>query len=106
MSLYLWHATYTVEGTKGLIKEGGVKRRATVQKMVEQLGGKLHAFYYAFGDTDVYCIVDLPDHATAAAASFAVHAAGGAQVKTIVLLTPEEIDSASKKAVSYRAPGS
>jgi uncharacterized protein with GYD domain len=106
MSLYLWHVNYTVDGTKGLLKDGGSKRRATVQKMIEQLGGRLQAFYYAFGDTDAYLIVDLPDHASVAAVSLTVFAAGAAQVKTTVLLTPEEIDSATKKAVAYRAPGS
>jgi uncharacterized protein with GYD domain len=106
MSLYLWHVNYTVDGTKGLLKDGGTKRRATVQKMIEQLGGKLHGFYYAFGDYDAYLLVDLPDHASAAAISLSVFAAGGAQVKTTVLLTPEDIDAATKKTVAYRAPGS
>ena len=69
------------------------------------MGGSLEAFYFGFGDEDVYCIVDLPDNASAAAASITASASGAASVKTVVLLTPEEIDEASKKSVDYRAPG-
>jgi uncharacterized protein with GYD domain len=76
-----------------------------VQQMLEKAGGKLEAFYFAFGDADVYCIADVPDAATAAAVSFAVNAAGFVKLKTTVLLTPEEIDKASKTSVGYRAPG-
>ena len=105
MPKYLLQATYTSEGLKGLAKEGGSKRRAAVQKATEQLGGKLEAFYYAFGEADVYVIVDLPDAATASALSMAVNAAGTVKLRTTPLLTVEEVDSAITKNVSYRAPG-
>ena len=105
MPLYLWQASYSADGTKGLLKEGGSKRRATVQQMVEKVGGKLHAFYYAFGEADVYGIAEFPDNASAAAVSLAVNAAGAATIRTTALLTPEDIDAAMKKTVSYRAPG-
>jgi len=102
---YLIQASYTLQGTKGLLKEGGSSRRAVVKQMVEGLGGKLDAFYYAFGETDVFVIMDLPDAQSAAAISLAVNAAGGAEVSVTHLLTPEEIDAACKKSVAYRAPG-
>jgi uncharacterized protein with GYD domain len=105
MAKYLIKASYTSDGTKGLLKEGGSSRRATVQKMVSGMGGKLEAFYYAFGDSDVYAIIDVPDAATAAALSLAINASGSVQLSTIPLLTPEDIDAASKKSVAYRAPG-
>ena len=105
MAKYLIKASYTLQGTKGLVKEGGSSRRAAVKQMIEGLGGKLEAFYYAFGDTDVVSIVDLPDAASAAAVSLAVNAAGGVEVSTTPLLTPEEMDAACKKSVGYRAPG-
>ncbi|MGA9363138.1 MAG: GYD domain-containing protein [Bacteroidota bacterium] len=105
MVKYMIKASYTADGTKGLLKEGGSSRRATVQKMVSGLGGKLEAFYYAFGDSDVYAIIDIPDATTAAALSLAINASGTVQLSTIPLLTPEEIDAASKKSVAYRAPG-
>jgi uncharacterized protein with GYD domain len=105
MAKYMIKASYTADGTKGLLKEGGSSRRATVQKMVSGLGGKLEAFYYAFGDSDVYAIIDIPDATTAAALSLAINASGTVQLSTIPLLTPEDIDAASKKSVGYRAPG-
>ena len=73
--------------------------------MIDSLGGKLEVFYPAFGDTDVFLIVDASDNESAAAASMAVGASGMVQVKTTVLLTPEEMDRATKKSVSYRPPG-
>jgi uncharacterized protein with GYD domain len=106
MPLYLWRASYTAEGTKGLLKEGGSKRRAAVQQMLEQAGGKLLAFYFAFGDDDVYGIAEFPDTTTAAALSLAINASGAVNLHSTMLLTPEEIDAAVKKSVSYRAPGS
>ena len=69
------------------------------------LGAKVESFYYAFGDTDLYSIMDAPDNLSAAAASLVVSAAGGAQVSITVLLTPEEIDEVAKKSAAYTAPG-
>lgn len=105
MALYMLSGSYTAEGTKGLLKDGGSKRRAVVQKMVEQVGGKLHAFYYALGDDDVYVIAELPDQATAVAMSLVVNASGAVQLKTTMLMTPEEMDAAAKKSIGYQAPG-
>jgi uncharacterized protein with GYD domain len=73
--------------------------------MVEELHGKLEAFYYAFGTSDVFLIVDVPDAVTAAALSLTDNQGGTVHLKTHVLMTPEEIDQASKKSVNYRAPG-
>jgi uncharacterized protein with GYD domain len=105
MPKYLVQANYVGEGIKGLLKEGGSSRRAAVEKLFASLGGKVEAFYYAFGDTDLFVIADAPDNVTAAALSLTVNAAGAATSKVTVLLTPEEIDAASKKSPSYRPPG-
>ncbi|MFN8006367.1 MAG: GYD domain-containing protein [Terriglobia bacterium] len=105
MPKYLCQASYTAEGTKGLLKEGGSKRKAVVEQTINAAGGKLEAFYFAFGDTDVYLIVDAPDQATVAAISLAVNATGAVTIKTTPLLTPEEVDQAVKKTVKYHAPG-
>jgi uncharacterized protein with GYD domain len=105
MAKYLFEARYTVEGAKGLTREGGTGRRKAIMSMVESLGGKLESFYYAFGDVDAYVIVDLPDNISASAAALAVNQAGGASVKTVVLIPPEDIDKAGKKAADYRPPG-
>jgi uncharacterized protein with GYD domain len=105
MAKYLYQASYTTEGVKGLLKDGGSSRREAIRKMTGSLGGTVEAFYYAFGEDDVYLIVDVPDHVTAAAASLAVAASGAVNIKTTVLLTPEEIDAAAQKTVTYRPPG-
>src|SRR4030067_1907594 len=105
MPKYLLEASYTAEGTKGLVKEGGSSRRKKVAEMVKELNGKLEAFYYAFGTSDVFAIVDVPDAVTAAALSLAINQSGAVHLKTHVLMSPEEIDQASKKSVNYRAPG-
>ncbi len=105
MAKYMFEARYTAEGAKGIIKEGGTARRAAVEKALTGLGGRLEAFYFAFGGADAYVIADLPDNASAAAVSLAVGQSGMASTKTIVLLTPEEADAAAKKSVAYRPPG-
>lgn len=105
MAKYLFEARYTAEGAKGVAREGGTGRRAAIAKMAEGMGGKLEAFYYAFGDVDAYVIVELPDSVSAAAVALAVNQSGGAAVKTVVLITPEDMDKAGKKAVDYRPPG-
>ena len=105
MAKFLLRATYTVDGIKGVLKEGGTSRRAAAQKAVESVGGRLEAFYFAFGEDDAYVIVDVADNATAAALSLTIGASGTVRVRTIALVTPEEIDKAAKASVSYRAPG-
>ena len=105
MPRYLIEASYTLEGVKGLSKEGGSKRREAAAAAIQGLGGKVESFYFAFGDPDAIVIADLPDNASAAAASLAINASGAVNVKTRVLLTPEEVDTAVKKTVNYRAPG-
>jgi uncharacterized protein with GYD domain len=105
MAKYLVEAHYTAEGAKGLAREGGTGRRAAAAKAVEGLGGKVESFYYAFGDVDAYVIFDVPDNVSAAALSLAVGQSGGINTKTVVLITPEEMDQAGKKAVDFRPPG-
>jgi uncharacterized protein with GYD domain len=105
MPKYLIQSSYTAEGARGILKEGGSSRVAYLKSLFESQGGKLEAFYWAFGETDVYIIVDVPDNVAAAAASLASSASGAARVKTVVLLTVEEIDAAAKRQVTFRAPG-
>ena len=105
MPKYLLEVSYTSEGAKGVLKDGGSKRRAAAKALVESVGGKLEAIYYAFGDTDVFAIADMPDAVSAASAAMTLGASGAVTCKTRVLLTPEEIDSAVKKSASYTPPG-
>ena len=105
MAKYLLEVSYTAEGVKGLIKDGGTRRRKKVQELLKAAGGKLEAFYFAFGKHDAYVIADIPDSASAAALCLAVNSSGAVAIKTTVLLTPEEIDKASEKTISYSPPG-
>ena len=105
MAKYLVVASYTAEGAKGLLKDGGTKRRQAAEQAVKSAGGKLEAFYFAFGETDAYVIVDAPDHPSVAAMSLTIAASGAVRTKTVVLLTPEELDQASKKGTTYTPPG-
>jgi len=105
MSKFMLKASYNSDGVRGLIKEGGSKRRAVVQNMVEGMGGKLEAFYYAWGADDAFIIADLPDEKAGIALSLSVNASGAVRLTTIPLITPEEIDAAGKKRVKYKAPG-
>jgi len=105
MATYLWRVTYTSEGAKGLVSEGGTKRQAAVRQTVEKAGGKLIAFYFAIGEADLYGIAEFPDTVTAAATSLAVNASGAVRLTSTQLLSPEEFDAATKMSISYRAPG-
>jgi len=105
MPRYMLKARYTADGAQGLLKDGGTARRAAVEKLLQSVGGRLEAMYFAFGEDDVFVIADLPELVTAAAAALTVSSSGAVGVSTIVLLTPEEIDQATHKAVDYTAPG-
>lgn len=105
MPKYLVHGNYLGQGLKELLKEGGSGRRDAIRKLLESVGGKLEGVYYAFGDTDVYVIADLPDNQAATAVSLVTNASGAVNVRTTVLMTPEEIDAAIDRTPDYRPPG-
>ena len=105
MPKYLVQATYSAEGVKGLLAEGGTKRRDAAVKAIKTAGGKVEAFYFSFGKSDAIVLLDMPDNVSVAAVSLAISASGAVTTTTTVLLTPDEVDEAVKKSVSYRAPG-
>ncbi len=106
MPRYLIQASYTSEGAKGLLSEGGTARRDSIEALMGSDGGKLEAFYFAFGEDDAVLIVEAPSNVDVAAVALSAAATGSVGIKTTVLLTPEEIDEAAKKSVSYTPPGS
>ncbi|HEY2152204.1 MAG TPA: GYD domain-containing protein [Vicinamibacterales bacterium] len=105
MAKFLIQGTYTAEGARGLMKEGGTGRKAAVQKALEGLGGKIETFYFTFGAADVIVVCDVPDAISAMALSLAVNATGAVRISTTPVLSIEEVDAACKKAVSYRPAG-
>ena len=105
MPKFLIEASYTLDGTKGVQSAGGTSRRDAVAQLAESVGGSLESFHFAFGDTDAYVIVDLPDNESAAAVALTVNTSGAVTTKTVALMTPEEVDAAAKRSVDYRPPG-
>jgi uncharacterized protein with GYD domain len=105
MAKYLIHANYSPEGARGLLREGGSSRREAVTKLAQSVGGSLESFYYAFGDTDAFVVIDAPSPEAAASLALTVSGSGGASVTTTVLLTCEQMDAARDLTPDYRAPG-
>ena len=105
MAKYLVSASYTASGAKGLLTDGGSKRKEVIERLITGLGGKLESLYYAFGQDDIYLIADIPDHAAMTALSLAVGSTGSVTVNTTVLITPEQVDEATQKVVNYIPPG-
>jgi uncharacterized protein with GYD domain len=105
MPKYLWQVSYTEAGAKGLLDEGGTARRDVITAMVESVGGRVEACYYSFGATDLYVIGEVPDEVAAVALSVRTAAAGGAHSQTVPLLTPEQLDEATRREATYRPPG-
>ena len=106
MAKYLFEVSYTAQGAKSLLESGGGKRRAAAEQAAKSVGGKIESFYFAFGDNDAYVVAELPDAVAASALSLQVGASGVGSVRTVVLLSPEEIDRAAQAPHSYRPPGS
>jgi uncharacterized protein with GYD domain len=105
LAKYLFHGSYTQAGIQGVLKDGGTGRRKAVEALVKSLGGSLESMYWAFGKDDFYVIGELPNHAAAAALAAATGAAGAVRISTVVLLTAEDVDAATKLHPDYRAPG-
>jgi uncharacterized protein with GYD domain len=107
MGKYLLKVSYTAEGIKGVMKDGGTSRVASVEKTLAGVGGSLESFYFAFGSDDVYVIADVPDNATAMAMAAAIGSSGAiSSYETVVLLSPAEVDTAMQTTIAYRPPGS
>ncbi len=105
MAKYMVNGSYTLDGLKGVLAEGGSARVAAVRQLFEASGGALESMYFTFGSDDFVIIAEGADNATAAGLGLMVAASGAAKIRTTVLLTAEDMDVAAKQAVSYRPPG-
>ena len=105
MPKYLFTGSYTAEGGRGVLAEGGSRRVSVVDQLCTSVGGSLESYHFAFGSDDYFIIANLPDNVTAAAVGLTVSATGAVQNRTIVLLTPAEVDAATKLSPTYRPPG-
>jgi len=104
MPKYLLEVNYTLDGVRGLLAKGGSARKAAAQTAAKSAGGKVESFHFAFGGTDAFVIAALPDNTAAAALALTVTAGGGAAVRTVALLTTDEVDAATAKSVKYSPP--
>ena len=105
MAAYLVQFSYTEQGLNGLLKEGGSKRREAIEKLISSLGGKLVAYYFAFGEYDGFALIEGMDNVDVAAAALTVVASGAVTTRTTVLLLPDEVDKATRKSGTYRPTG-
>ena len=107
MPLYLTRFSYTPETWARLIANPEDRRKAA-EEYIESVGGKLHGFWYAFGEHDAYNLWEAPDNASMAAVALAITAGGAlSSLETTVLMTVDETIDALGKAqqIGYRAPG-
>jgi uncharacterized protein with GYD domain len=105
MPKFLFQAYYATEGVRGVMERGGTARRTAIARMLADNGGQLEAFYFAYGKVDAYVFADLPDNETAAAIALAINADPRVTVRTVALLTAEEVDAASGRRINYQPPG-
>ena len=105
MAKYLLRGNYAGDGIKGLMSDGGSKRRQAATAAIESVGGSLDCMYYAFGDTDIFAICDFPDEASAVATSLLINSTGAVKLSLTPLMTPEDVDAATTKKPSYSPPG-
>ncbi|WP_241979327.1 GYD domain-containing protein [Cryobacterium sinapicolor] len=105
MSKYFFEANYVGEGIKGLLREGGTSRREALVAALKSVGGSVESLYYAFGETDVLGIIEIPEPSDAAALSLMINSTGSVTVRLKPLLSVEDLDAATKKTPAYRAPG-
>ena len=105
MPLYLGRFKYSADAVKALIEDPH-DRRAVAEQAAESLGGKLHGFWWAFGEFDGVYLLEAPDNATVVALAMAVGASGQVKSETIALLDMEEAQDAMRRAatVSFRPP--
>jgi uncharacterized protein with GYD domain len=102
---YLFHGTYTPEGYKGLMAEGGSGRLKAASQALESAGGSLESFYFSFSGEDFYIVVDLPDNVTAASVLAAGNVTGTFRIQGVPLLTADQMDAVARKSVDFRPPG-
>jgi|GraSoiStandDraft_30_1057271.scaffolds.fasta_scaffold3659205_1 uncharacterized protein with GYD domain len=105
MPKFLARVTLNAEGVRLLRQDKGSGRRAAVTRSVEAAGGKVEAFYFAYGQDDTIIIADYPDAASATAVSLVGNSTGVVRVSMTPLITVEEMDRAVDKAATLPSPG-
>ena len=107
MAMYLSRFSYTPETWARLVKNPEDRREAA-RTYIESVGGKLHGFWYAFGERDGVTLWEAPDNVSMSAVAIAIGSGGAvSNLETTVLVTVEETLDALRRAqdIGYRAPG-
>ena len=107
MPLYMTRFSYTPETWAKLVKNPE-DRRGAATEYIESVGGKLHGFWYAFGEHDAFTLWEAPDNVAMAATAIAISAGGAvSSFETTPLVSVEEMITALERAssISYRPPG-
>jgi uncharacterized protein with GYD domain len=107
MAFYLTRFSYTSE-TWARLTKNPEDRREAARKYIESVGGKLHGFWYAFGEYDGYCLWEAPDNVSMSTVAIAISGGGAlSKFETTPLLTVEETLDALRRAktIAYRPPG-
>jgi uncharacterized protein with GYD domain len=107
MALYLSRFSYTPE-TWARLMENPEDRRDAAKAYIESVGGKLHGFWYAFGEHDGYNLWEAPDDVSMAAVALAISGGGAlSSLETTVLLSVDDTLDALRKAgeIQYKRPG-
>lgn len=105
MAKYLFYGSYTSKGYKELLAEGGSRRAEAVRIAAQSLGGNLESFYFSLGENDFFVTINLPDNVNATAFTLTGNTSDSFVMKTITLLTPEDLDKALEVKLNYRLPG-
>ena len=93
------------QGLKGLLNEGGSKRRAVVEQLATEMGGNLEAFYFAFGSDDFVIIIDLPSDIDMTATAIVAQASGTVKSRVTVLVTPGGYGPSGAKKSQFSPAG-
>ena len=104
MPKYMFKASYGSEGAAGVLSKGAPLVVTPSRRRPKSVGGKLESFYFAFGGTDAFVIVELPDNATAATMALTVSSSGVVGVETAVLIDPDEIKPGGLRARTTARP--
>ena len=108
MPMFLGRFSYSADSVKALV-DNPVDRTQVVADTCASVGGKLHGFWYSFGEFDGYYVFEGPDNASALALSAVVAQSGAmSTVETIPLMSADEAVEGFRKAQSaaYSVPGS
>ena len=97
--------SYSDQGLQGLMKSNYAERRAQIEKLCSNVGGKLAWMRYLHGPYDVLAEAEFDSYETAAGIVTAMRLSGA--MKDILVMSEFDVDKAIQSAgkAGYRPPG-